>query len=659
MPPTFRLLQRTRVSVSSCAWLALVLAAVLCAPPAHALRVVSYNVLNVSPSNAASRVDDMRVVLAPIDADLIVAQELIGFSGADYFYDNVLQVLEPGQWSMAPFVDGPDTDNACYYRTSVLDYQSMITLNTALRDINGWVFRPDGYTSADANFRVYSLHLKASTGSDNEQKRLAEATILRNHLNTLPAGTQFFVGGDYNFYDSGEPAWGKLTGSEADNDGRVYDPINRVGNWHNNTSYADVHSQSPRLDNLGDGGSTGGMDDRFDFILANDDLLDGDGNAYIPGSYRTYGQDGLHYNKNITDSPTIPEGATIANALFRASDHLPLFLDMQLPSRLLVSGDLSFGKVLVGAAAQKTLVVENAAQAPADNLDYSAVGSGAFSGPGGSFSVAPGGFDFYAVSVSTVAVGNLNGSVSFSTNAPDDPSELVPATAIVVDASVPSVRSDAVVLSEAADFGSNPQGAFSDLQVEAYNFGFNSLRALLEVYEFEITGATPAFFSVVDFVPAAIGASPGTFTVHFDDAAATEGLAYTAVLALKTRDEQAVTGAQNRSDLNFQLDAFVEPAVPAPAIALRTRLMANFPNPFNPRTTVSFELAQASRVQLEVYDLRGRLVASLLNEERGAGSHQVIWTGKDMQGRAVASGVYLYRLRAFGYDETRRMTLVR
>jgi len=635
-------------------------AILLAASSAQALRVNSWNVLNVSASNAATRVDDMRVVLQQIQPDVLVTQEMIGLSGAQYFFNNVLEVIEPGQWAMAPFVDGPDTDNACFYRTSLLDYLSMVTLHTALRDINGWAFRPDGYTSSAAEFRVYSVHLKASQGTTNEDKRLAEVTILRNHLNALPAGTHFLIGGDYNLYSSSEPAWTKLTGSETDNDGRSFDPINRVGSWHNSSSFADVHTQSPRLDNLGDGGSTGGLDDRFDFLLANDDMLDGSGIAYIPGSYRAFGQDGNHFNKNIIDSPTIPEGATVADALFRASDHLPVFLDLQVPARILVSGTLDFGRVLVGSTPQISLVVQNPALTPAEDLLYSVTASTGFSGPTSTSPVAAGGSASTVIGVDTSSAAVLSGSVTFTTNAVDDPSLQLSASATVLRPAAPSVRSDAIILSEAADFGSHLPGQFSDIAVGAYNFGFDSLQALLEVYDWSVSGTDAARFSVVGFSPVEVGATGASFQVHFDDTSAAGGVTYLATLVLKTRDEAGVTGAAARSDLSFDLSATVaNTGTGTEAIPSLTRLVGNHPNPFNPRTTIAFDLAKAGRVRLAVYDVRGRRVASLVDGFRAAGSWSEVWDGTDLSGRPVASGVYLYRLEADGVDQTRSMTLVR
>lgn len=84
------------------------------------------------------------------------------------------------------------------------------------------------------------------------------------------------------------------------------------------------------------------------------------------------------------------------------------------------------------------------------------------------------------------------------------------------------------------------------------------------------------------------------------------------------------------------------------------RLMQNYPNPFNPTTTISYQLPQAGQVSLKVYDVLGKEVASLVNERKPAGSYSVEFEGADL-----ASGIYLYQLRAGGFVEVRKMVLLR
>jgi hypothetical protein len=85
----------------------------------------------------------------------------------------------------------------------------------------------------------------------------------------------------------------------------------------------------------------------------------------------------------------------------------------------------------------------------------------------------------------------------------------------------------------------------------------------------------------------------------------------------------------------------------------------NFPNPFNPMTHVAFDLPAAFRVQVDVYDAKGRLVRRLLDSGLPAGSHTCLWDGRDDAGRGVASGVYYAQVRAGGERAVRPMTLVR
>ena len=98
----------------------------------------------------------------------------------------------------------------------------------------------------------------------------------------------------------------------------------------------------------------------------------------------------------------------------------------------------------------------------------------------------------------------------------------------------------------------------------------------------------------------------------------------------------------------------------AEAIPKRFELFPNFPNPFNPATTIRYGLPEASEVSLIVYDVLGRRVAVLARyEEQTAGYHAVIWDGRDAAGRQVASGVYFARMRAGHFVQTQRMILVK
>lgn len=83
------------------------------------------------------------------------------------------------------------------------------------------------------------------------------------------------------------------------------------------------------------------------------------------------------------------------------------------------------------------------------------------------------------------------------------------------------------------------------------------------------------------------------------------------------------------------------------------------PNPFNPTTKISFSLSEEQSVRLNVYGIEGTRVATLVNETRGAGRHEVTWDGRNDAGEVQASGLYFYRVEAGTHSEVRKMTLMK
>ncbi len=99
--------------------------------------------------------------------------------------------------------------------------------------------------------------------------------------------------------------------------------------------------------------------------------------------------------------------------------------------------------------------------------------------------------------------------------------------------------------------------------------------------------------------------------------------------------------------------------VDTPVEARRVALQQNVPNPFNPRTEIVFAVPKATRVSLRVFDLRGRVVRTLVDGPVEAGQHVVSWNGTDTQGHGVASGTYFYELLADGQRQVRKMGLIK
>ena len=290
------------------------------------LRITDYNLLNFSENTYSDRVDDFRVIIHSIKPDIIACQEMVNQAGVDMFLNQVLNYYQDDLYQAAQFVNGYDTDNALFYRADKFSLISNRQIGTELRDISEYKLT---YLN-DANqkeFYVYSCHLKASTGTDNKNKRLAEAIILRNELNLFPEGTNFVLCGDLNVYTGTEPAFELLIEEQAGNDGQLHDPINRIGSWHDKTSYADIHTQSTHK-LAGGGYSYGGLDDRFDFILISSALMAEGDYQYLTDTYQAYGNDGQQFNESLNHvMPNLLVPDSVVYALIEASDHLPVVMD--------------------------------------------------------------------------------------------------------------------------------------------------------------------------------------------------------------------------------------------------------------------------------------------------------------------------------------------
>ncbi len=88
-------------------------------------------------------------------------------------------------------------------------------------------------------------------------------------------------------------------------------------------------------------------------------------------------------------------------------------------------------------------------------------------------------------------------------------------------------------------------------------------------------------------------------------------------------------------------------------------LYPNFPNPFNPTTTLRYDLPQNSLVNITIYDLNGREVKKLVRSEQVSGNHSLTWNGTNDQGKLVSAGVYLYQIQSGEFVQTKKMVLMK
>ncbi|MEQ8845618.1 MAG: GC-type dockerin domain-anchored protein [Phycisphaerales bacterium] len=432
-------------------------ASLAAAPALAQLRVATWNLTNFDGVDAG-RNAALRTALfdefegRSLRPDILVLQEVTGEVAASRLPAILNADPRGGQdWALAEFIDGPNTDHALVYRTS---RASVREVRVAVAG-GGPPLPPRNtmrYDMAIAGYdtpvlTLYSTHMKAGTSGSDRDRRLAEAAAIRNDAQRLPDGTHIMLLGDFNMQTSSEDAYQELIESQANDQGRLFDPIASPGSWNNSSLFRFLHTQDPVT----------AMDDRFDLILINDDLFDGDGVEYMGDvsrafsrttfddanhSYRTWGNDGRTFDGPIATN-NLMVGPTIAEALKDAPGgtlgHLPVFLDLLVPARIGTLASLNFGEVDLGDQVVLNLPVGNLGSTSLwtalgiQPLRFAVVAPAPFEAPLEQFVVpAGGGTEFVPVTLNATTAGALDLELRVVSNDPDRPEAIVRLTATVV-----------------------------------------------------------------------------------------------------------------------------------------------------------------------------------------------------------------------------------
>lgn len=278
------------------------------------LKIATYNLKNYPGSDGEIRNNYFRPVIQSMNPDILIVQEVINEKGVESFTSNVLNVNNKTEYEHVPFHNGKDSDNMLFYKKSKIEFVNAKYIQTSLREFAEYTVK-EKLTGEE--FKIFAVHLKSAKNGISQ--RSLECKLLREYLNNLEPNSKFLVAGDFNIEDSYEPGYIKLTENSTNNNGRMIDPINAQGKWHDNYDFRKIHTQSPRKRAFG-GGASGGLDDRFDLILISEALQ----KNTLQDTYIAYGNDGNHLNDSINKNPNKAVADSIANGLAYASDHLPV-----------------------------------------------------------------------------------------------------------------------------------------------------------------------------------------------------------------------------------------------------------------------------------------------------------------------------------------------
>ena len=285
------------------------------------VKVVTYNLLRFNGDT--DRNVYFKKIIDELSADIYIAQELSNNSGVSNFLNNVLNHGGQNKFISAKFYDDHDIDQALFFNKNKFEIISTSKIIGDPRDV--MVYRLK-HIETDKLFYVFNMHLKASQGSSNQIRRETQVISLMDYTKQMNNDHFYIAAGDFNIYSTDEPAYRKFFEETSTGYGKFNDLITVEGKY-NNEEFAYAHTQSPRTTQFG-GGASGGLDDRFDYILFSDSLITSKKNFVLKNSYNVLGNDGKHYNMAINELPNLSVSQDIADALHNASDHLPVSVEI-------------------------------------------------------------------------------------------------------------------------------------------------------------------------------------------------------------------------------------------------------------------------------------------------------------------------------------------
>lgn len=308
------------------------------------LNLMVYNLLNFpdgsnicgSTTTVPARWDTLQKIVNYAKPDVFMVCELQNEKGADSILNRSLNANGINYYEAANFVPNQSTlnqlHNMLYFNANKLGMSRQSLIKTDLRDVNKYtlfVKEPNLAVHEDTTFiDFYVTHLKA--GESDSLRRLQECDSIRKYVDTNSVERNAVLAGDFNFYKSEESGYQRL----LEGIHPFKDPKNAPGNWHNNFNFDTLHTQSSREFGSAsmDCGATGGIDDRFDFLLMSEPMINNNLKVrYIPNTYKSLGNNGFLFNDAIRD-PSNSSGVPneVLNAMYNMSDHLPVLAQVEI-----------------------------------------------------------------------------------------------------------------------------------------------------------------------------------------------------------------------------------------------------------------------------------------------------------------------------------------
>jgi endonuclease/exonuclease/phosphatase family metal-dependent hydrolase len=224
--------------------------------------------------------------------------------------------------------------NHIFYDSRKMGLKSHVALSTRPRDTDVYeLYLKTTNLLAGDTIKLVCIVTHPKAGISYETERLTLMQTVMNYVSQHYAHDNVLIMGDFNIYRASEAGYQTLTRTYQNSDALFVDPLANlggVGEWDRNIQFAPFHTQSTRRYS-NECFSSGGLDDRFDMILMSDEIYMGFNKLkYVNNSYYAVGNDGNHFNLSIDQNGNNAVPYEVAEALFDASDHLPVTMKMRV-----------------------------------------------------------------------------------------------------------------------------------------------------------------------------------------------------------------------------------------------------------------------------------------------------------------------------------------
>ena len=251
----------------------------------------------------------------------------LNINGANYWQsDNIINYA------------GSNIINHIFYDSRKMGLKKHVALRTNPRDTDVYeLYLKTKSLAAGDTIRLVCIVAHPKAGMGYEANRRALMQIAMDYVNQNYPTDNVLIMGDFNMYGASESGYRLLTQTYSNPNICFMDPLSTVGGvgeWYNNSQFAPFHTQSTRSYS-DECFSSGGLDDRFDFILMADEIAFSYNHLrYVQGSYKAIGNDGYHFNMSINQGYNASVPTEVAEALYDGSDHLPVTMKIAVDVQL-------------------------------------------------------------------------------------------------------------------------------------------------------------------------------------------------------------------------------------------------------------------------------------------------------------------------------------